>query len=53
MGIKYRVNENFFEKWSPLMAYVLGYIYADGNLDDSPYMRGKYIKITSTDLDSI
>lgn len=53
MGIKYKVNENFFEKWDPLMAYVLGYIYADGNLDDSPYMRGKYIKISSTDIDSI
>ena|SRR3989344_9362420 len=35
------------------MAYVLGYIYADGSLDDSPYMRGKYIQITSTDEDSI
>ena len=53
MGIKYKVNEKFFEKWSPDMAYVLGYIYADGSLDDSPYMRGKYIQITSTDEDSI
>lgn len=35
------------------MGYVLGYIYADGSLDDSPYMRGKYIQITSTDEDSI
>ena len=35
------------------MAYVLGYIYADGSLDDSSYMRGKYIQITSTDEDSI
>lgn len=35
------------------MAYLLGYIYADGSLDDSPYMRGKYIQITSTDGDSI
>ena len=35
------------------MAYVLGYIYADGSLDDSPYMRGKYIQIASTDKDSI
>lgn len=53
MGIKYKVNEKFFEKWSSNMAYVLGYIYADGSLDDSPYMRGKYIQITSTDEDSI
>ena len=35
------------------MAYVLGYIYADGSLDDSSYMRGKYVQITSTDEDSI
>lgn len=35
------------------MAYVLGYIYADGSLDDSPYMRGKYIQISSIDEDSI
>ncbi len=53
MGIKHKVNEKFFEKWSPNMAYVLGYIYADGSLDDSPYMRGKYIQITSIDEDSI
>ncbi|MCE9517456.1 hypothetical protein K8Q96_00440 [Candidatus Nomurabacteria bacterium] len=53
MGIKYKVNESFFEKWSPNMAYVLGYIYADGSLNDSPYMRGKYIQITSIDEDSI
>lgn len=35
------------------MAYVLGYLYADGSLDDSPYMRGKYIQLTSVDRDSI
>lgn len=35
------------------MAYVLGYIYADGNLEDSSYIRGKYIRVTSTDCDRI
>jgi intein/homing endonuclease len=30
---KYFVNENFFDKWSPKMAYVLGFWFADG------YMR--------------
>jgi hypothetical protein len=30
---KYTLNERFFEKWSPTMAYVLGYWFADG------YMR--------------
>lgn len=49
MGIKYKVNEKFFEKWCPEMAYVLGYIYADGSLENSPYLRGKYLRVTSTD----
>ncbi|HEY4494419.1 MAG TPA: LAGLIDADG family homing endonuclease [Candidatus Paceibacterota bacterium] len=53
MGIKHKVNEKFFAKWSPNMAYLLGYIYADGHLIDSPSMRGKYISITSADKDSI
>ncbi|MDP2789444.1 MAG: LAGLIDADG family homing endonuclease [bacterium] len=26
------VNKNFFKKWSPEMAYVLGFIFADGNI---------------------
>lgn len=47
MGIKYKVNESFFNIWSPTMAYVLGFIYADGNIH--PSARGKYLVITSTD----
>jgi hypothetical protein len=35
------------------MAYVLGYIYADGTLINADYIRGKYITITSVDKDSI
>jgi hypothetical protein len=53
VGIKYKVDETFFEKWSECMAYVLGYIYADGNLIYSPNMRGKYVSIISVDEDSI
>ncbi|MAH46024.1 hypothetical protein CMI37_09340 [Candidatus Pacearchaeota archaeon] len=30
---KYNVNENFFETWSDDMTYILGFLYADGNLD--------------------
>ena len=30
---KYKVNEDFFKKWTPEMAYVLGFWFADG------YMR--------------
>jgi len=29
MGIKYAVNEDFFKTWTPTMAYLLGFIYAD------------------------
>ena len=49
MGIKYKINLNFFKSWSPNMAYVLGFIAADGSLEDTPYMRGKYISICSSD----
>lgn len=35
------------------MAYVLGYIYADGSLENSPLIRGKYIRVSSTDRDRI
>lgn len=35
------------------MAYVLGYIYADGSLEDAFYIRGKYVRVTSTDYDRI
>ena len=31
------------------MAYVLGYIYADGSLEDASYLRGKYLRFTSGD----
>lgn len=28
----YRVNIGFFKKWSPQMAYILGFTFADGNI---------------------
>ena len=49
MGIKYNVNENFFKTWSRNSAYILGFIFADGHLEDASYIRGKYIRFTSTD----
>lgn len=51
MGIKYEINENFFDEWNPVMAYVLGYWYADGSM--YPSVRGSYINITSTDKNTI
>ena len=35
------------------MAYVLGYLYADGSLSDCDYIRAKYISVTSIDRDRI
>lgn len=35
------------------MSYVLGYIYADGSLEDASYLRGKYIRVTSVEKKSI
>lgn len=49
MGIKYKVNENFFNIWTSKMAYILGYLYADGSLEDASYLRGKYVRVTSID----
>jgi hypothetical protein len=53
MGLKFFVNERFFETWTPIMAYILGYLYADGSLEDAPYIRGKYVRVTSTDYDTV
>lgn len=53
MGIKYQVNEDFFKKWTNEMAYTLGYIYADGSLEDASYLRGKYFKVTSVERKNI
>lgn len=53
MGLKYNVNEKFFNRWSNEMAYVLGYLYADGNMQDLPQIRGKYIRVSSTDEDRV
>ena len=49
MGIKYKVNEKFFDKWDRPMAYVLGFFCADGSLEDAMYLRGKYVRFVSTD----
>lgn len=53
MGVKYRVNEEFFCVWSLEITYVLGFIYADGSLAFVPQIRGRYIEVTSTDEDRI
>lgn len=51
MGIKYKINSGFFKKWSPEMSYTFGFICADGSLEDASYLRGKYIRICSKDIE--
>ena len=53
MGIRYEINQSFFDIWSPQMAYILGFIYADGSIDHSPKIRADYLSITSTDKEII
>lgn len=44
-----KVNEDFFKKWSLAMAYILGFIFADGCLVE--YNNGYYgLDITTKDL---
>lgn len=53
MGVKYSFNQKFFDTWTEESAYLLGYLYADGSLENSPSIRGKYVRVSSTDLDRI
>ncbi len=48
MPIFKSVNHNFFKKWSPNMAYVLGFFAADGNMIRNK-LGGYYISIEITD----
>lgn len=44
----YNCNLDFFKKWSNEMAYVLGFLYADGNIiDASVSSRTQYIKFSN------
>src|SRR3989344_729506 len=45
----YKFNKDLFKKWSPEMAHVLGFLYADGNITDSVASRAQYIHFYSTD----
>lgn len=46
-----KINHDFFTTWSPTMAYVLGYAFADGTLIDSAPSRTCYLRFHSVDLD--
>lgn len=46
---RYKINVDFFKKWSSEMAYVLGFLYADGTIIDAISSRTQYIIFTSRD----
>lgn len=47
-----KVNEDFFKIWAPNMAYVLGFIYADGAVEDCrESSRTCYLVLSNNDLD--
>ncbi|MEK7526064.1 MAG: LAGLIDADG family homing endonuclease [Patescibacteria group bacterium] len=48
---KYQINSNFFKKWNSEMAYILGFISADGNI--SRHGRAHMLQIASDDKDVI
>lgn len=48
---KHPINSKFFQVWSSEMAYVLGFITADGNLQQTK--RGYHLHIACDDLDII
>lgn len=46
-----QINHNFFKSWSPQMAYVLGFIFADGAIEDvQKSSRTCYIAMSSVDF---
>lgn len=48
MPMRRELNQDFFKKWSPEMAYVLGFFAADGSMIQNK-RGGKYIEFVSTD----
>lgn len=47
-----KINENFFKEWSPQMAYILGFIFADGAVEDCrESSRTCYLSLANNDLD--
>lgn len=49
--IRHKVNENFFSKWSANMSYILGYIFADGNIAWNPKKSYRALTITISSKD--
>ena len=49
--IIHTVNESFFEKWSNEMSYILGYIFADGNINWNEKKSYRALTITAAEKD--
>ena len=46
-----QINQTFFQSWSPQMSYVLGFIFADGAIEDvQKSSRTCYIAMSSVDF---
>jgi intein-encoded DNA endonuclease-like protein len=45
------VNEQFFKTWGSEMAYILGYIFADGNINWKPEKSYRALTITASEKD--
>lgn len=51
---RYKFRVDFFKKWSDEMAYVLGFLYADGDMIDADSSsRSQYIKFSNKDREII
>lgn len=51
---RYYFNKEFFKKWSSEMAYVLGFLVADGNITDAQgSSRTQYTKFSNTEKEII
>lgn len=45
------LNHNYFKNWTPNMAYIVGFIYADGCLHDRKYDKGYSLSIKLQEQD--
>ena len=49
--IKHSLNHNYFKAWSNEMAYILGFIFADGNMSWNPEKSYRSVTITAAEKD--
>ncbi len=49
--VKYTANEDFFNEWNEEMSYILGYVFADGNVSWNPEKSYHSMTITASEKD--